>query len=303
VSNILLIGSTGQLGWELQKALPLIGRVIALDRSEMDLADPDAIQRAIRTANPDVIVNAAGYTAVDKAESERDLAMHVNAIAPGIMAETAKKLDALLVHYSTVFVFDGNKTTPYMETDPPRPLNIYGESKLLGERAIIECDGRHIILRATWTYSDRRTNFPLTILRLARQHRELRIVNDQTGAPTSARAYAQATAQLLRRTTRAGDHSGIYHLSASGQVTRFEWALRILEFARARSGDNHWATLLAVTTADYPQAAKRPLYTIMDASKAERVFGVRMAPWDEDFRSFLVGLSPQLYTRPALSSN
>jgi dTDP-4-dehydrorhamnose reductase len=303
VSNILLIGSTGQLGWELQKALPSIGRVIALDRSEMDLADPDAIQRAIRTANPDVIVNAAGYTAVDKAESERDLAMHVNAIAPGIMAETAKKLDALLVHYSTVFVFDGNKTTPYIETDLPRPLNVYGHSKLAGERAIIEGGGRYIILRATWTYSDRRTNFPLTILRLAREHRELRIVNDQTGAPTSALAYARATAELVQKTTRRGDHSGIYHLSASGQVTRLEWARKIVELARAHSGDNDWATLLPAATADYPQAAKRPLYTVMDTSNAGRAFGIEMAPWDADFRSFLSGLSPQFYRRPALSSS
>lgn len=242
MSSILLIGKTGQLRWELQTALAPLGRVIPLDRSAMGLTDPSMIRKAIREEKPDIIVNAAGYTAVDKAESEPDLAMRVNAIAPGVMAETARELGALLVHYSTVFVFDGKKKAPYVESDAPRPINTYGKSKLAGERAIIACGGRHIILRATWTYSERRTNFPLTILRIAREHCQLRVVNDQIGAPTSARAYAQATAQLLRKMAYADDHSGIYHLSAGGQVTRLAWAQKLMEFARARSGDDQWAT-------------------------------------------------------------
>ena len=301
MTTILLIGKTGQLGWELQSALTPLGRVVGLDRLGMDLTDSSAIRRAIRESKPDVIVNAAGHTAVDKAESEPDLAMRVNATAPGVMAEAAKGLGALLVHYSTVFVFDGSKTTPYVESDSPLPLNVYGKSKLAGERAIIECGGKHIILRATWTYSDRRTNFPLAILRLARERKELKIVDDQIGAPTWARAYAQTTFQLLKKTLNSADYSGIYHLSASGEGTRLEWARMILEFARTRSGTNQWAKLCPTTTPDYPLSAKRPLNTIMDTSKAERIFGVRMASWDEEFRSFLATLPTHFYRGTALS--
>jgi dTDP-4-dehydrorhamnose reductase len=249
---------------------------------------------------PDVIVNAAGYTAVDKAESEPDLAMQINAVAPGVMAETAKGVGALLVHYSTVFVFDGTKNEPYVESDTPRPLNMYGKSKLAGERAIIESAGRYIILRATWTYSDRRANFPLAILHLARKKRELKVVDDQVGTPTWAKAYARATAQLLQRTDECRDSTGVYHLSAAGETTRYQWAKVIIEVAQQRFRDSVSPKLLPTTTADYALPAVRPLYTVMDTSKVERVFGVRMSAWEEQFRTFLASLPAHLYSGAAI---
>lgn len=296
MTTILLIGRTGQVGWELQSTLVPIGRVVAVDRSQMDLRDPSAIRKTIQEVRPDIIVNAAGYTTVDKAESEVELAMSINATAPGVMSEAARKSGALLVHYSTVFVFDGTKNSPYVESDTPRPLNVYGESKLAGERAISESGARYIILRASWVYSDRRTNFPLTILRLARERPELRIVDDQIGTPTSARAYAEATAQLLRATKKSTDCSGVYHLSAFGGVSRYQWATMIVDTAREHCG-NHitWAKLRPTTTAEYELPAKRPLYTVMDGSKVERVFGVRMAAWEEPFKAFLANLPTSVY--------
>ena len=294
--TILLIGKTGQVGWELQSTLVPIGRVVAADRSRMDLRDPTAIRRTIEKLKPDIIVNAAGYTTVDKAELEPALAMSINATAPGAMAEAAKAVDALLVHYSTVFVFDGTKNSPYVEGDTPRPLNVYGESKLAGERAIIDSGARYIILRASWVYSDRRTNFPLTILRLAREKKDMKIVDDQIGTPTSARAYAEATAQLLQSTEKSTECSGIYHLSATGGVSRYRWAKMIVEAARERSGNfTTWAKLRPTTSQDYDLPAKRPLYTVMDVSKVERVFGVRMAAWEGPFEAFLTNLPTGFY--------
>lgn len=291
MSTILLIGKTGQVGWELQAALARVGRVIAPDRAQLNLCDSDALRRGIRDVRPDVIVNAAGYTAVDKAESEPQLAMSINATAPGIMAETARELNALLVHYSTVFVFDGTKDTPYVESDTPQPLNVYGKTKLAGERAIIETGARHIILRASWTYSDRRANFPLTILRLTREKKELNIVEDQVGTPTWAKAYAEATAELLRMTDNRNDCTGIYHLSASGGITRYRWAELILQISQRRGlSPGNTPKLCPTTTTDYALPARRPLYTLMDSRKVERVFGLRMADWEGPFRSFLESL-------------
>ena len=299
MTTILLIGKEGQVGWELRSALVPVGRVIAVDHSQMDLCDPSAIRRTIREIKPHIIVNAAGYTTVDKAESEFQLAMSVNATAPGIIAEAARELGALLVHYSTVFVFDGTKNTPYIESDAPRPLNVYGKSKLAGEQAIIQSGARYMILRASWTYSERRTNFPLTILRLARESNELRIVEDQIGTPTSARAYAEATAQMLRATGKSSDYSGIYHLSAIGGVSRYEWARMIVSTARERCNNHNWAQLRRITTADYELPAKRPLHNVMDGSKVERVFGVRIGIWEEQFKAFLANLSNDVYTGAA----
>jgi dTDP-4-dehydrorhamnose reductase len=197
MTKILITGKNGQVGWELQRVLAPLGEVIAIDRKEMDLANPDAIRARIREIKPDIIVNAAAYTAVDKAESEPDLALAVNGIAPGILAEEAKRLGALLVHYSTDYVFDGTKSSPYAEEDSPNPLNVYGKTKLAGERAIAASGADYLILRTSWVYSARGKNFMLTILRLARERDELRIVDDQVGAPTSSIAIAQATARIL----------------------------------------------------------------------------------------------------------
>jgi dTDP-4-dehydrorhamnose reductase len=288
VTTILLTGKTGQVGWELQRALAPLGRVIALDRTQMDLANADAIRRTIRDAAPGIIVNAAGYTAVDRAESEPDLAMRVNAVAPGVIAEEAKRIDAVLVHYSTDYVFDGTRSTPYVEEDAPNPLNVYGKSKLEGERAVAASGCAHLTLRASWIYSARGSNFVLTILRLARERKELAIVDDQIGSPTWARTLAESTAELLRRIRQPREERGIYHLSANGFASRFDFAKRILDVAREISHENAgWASLRPITTAEYPLPAARPLNCATSKDKIKRVFGIEMPGWEEELRSFL----------------
>jgi dTDP-4-dehydrorhamnose reductase len=267
--RILLTGRNGQVGWELQKTLAPLGELTALGRAELDLRDAARIGEAVRAANPDVIVNAAAYTAVDKAESEGDLAFAVNAVAPGILAEEAKRSAALLVHYSTDYVFDGSKPTPYVEDDAPNPLNVYGASKLAGERAIAASGCRHLILRTSWVYGPRGSNFLLTILRVARERPELRVVDDQIGAPTSSRAIAHATAQVLR----PGAH-GTYHLSAAGQVSWCGFARAIL----ARAGVA--TPVVPIRSEDYPTAAKRPRNSRLDCSRLRETFGVALAPWE-----------------------
>ncbi len=286
--RILVPGKNGQVGWELQRMLAPLGTVIGLDRSQLDLTDPDSIRAAISAASPDIIVNAAGYTTVDKAESEPDLAMKVNGIAPGIMAEEAKRVGALLVHYSTTFVFDGTKREPYVETDAPNPINAYGRSKLAGEQAIAAAGGSYLILRGTWTYSDHRTNFPLTLLRLAREKSEVPVVQDQIASPTWARSYAEATTELLKSVSRAKENPGIYHLSAAGQTTRYEFAKRIVELAAETTGQRTgWAQIRPILTRDYPLPAERPLYTVISNDKIARVFGLRLKHWEAELRTFL----------------
>lgn len=297
MTTILLTGKNGQVGWELQRTLAPLGRVIALDRTQMDLTNADSIRKAIRDAAPGIIVNAAGYTAVDKAESEPDLAMQVNAVAPGVMAGEAKRIDALLVHYSTDYVFDGTRSTPYVEEDAPNPLNTYGKSKLEGERAIAAAGCEHLILRASWIYSARGANFVLTMLRLARERKELAVVDDQIGSPTWARALAESTAQLLRNLRLPQEESGIYHLSAEGYPTRFNFAKRILEIAREISPHTMGApTLRRITSAEYPLLAARPLNAATSKDKIKRVFGVEMADWETQLGSFLRDLTAT--TRP-----
>jgi dTDP-4-dehydrorhamnose reductase len=268
--KILLTGRDGQVGWELQKTLAPLGELTALGLAELDLSDAGRLRDAVREANPDVIVNAAAYTAVDKAESERDVAFAVNATAPGILAEEAKRNGALLVHYSTDYVFDGTKPAPYVEEDEPNPLNVYGASKLAGDRAIAASGCRHLILRTSWVYGPRGSNFYLTMLRLARERPELRVVDDQVGAPTSSLAIARATAQLLRR-----DALGLYHMCAAGVTTWCGFARAIL----ARAGVA--TPVVAIGTEDYPMPAKRPLNSRLDCSRLHAAFGVALAPWEE----------------------
>jgi dTDP-4-dehydrorhamnose reductase len=291
VKRILLIGKTGQVGWELQKTLAPLGTVIALDRSRMELADLDSIRRQIRDEKPEIIVNAAGYTMVDKAEVEPELAMLINATAPGVMAEEAKRIGALLTHYSTDYVFDGMQGTPYIETDEPNPLNVYGKSKLQGERAIAASGCAHLILRASWIYSDRGTNFVLTMLRLARERRELSVVDDQIGSPTWAHSLAQITAELLGRIAHAENETGIYHLSATGCTSRYQFAKKIVEIAQEISGDsNGWAEVHSTTTANYPLPAARPLSAATSKRKLKEVFGISMPHWEAQLRECLVPL-------------
>ena len=293
MSRILLTGKNGQVGFELERRLARLGQVMAPGKGEMDLSDPDAIRRAVREAKPDLIVNAAAYTAVDRAESEAELALAVNGIAPGILAEEAKRLGAALIHYSTDYVFDGSKGAPYTEEDEPRPINTYGRTKLAGERAIKAVDIPHLILRTSWVYGARGGNFLLTILRLAKEREELAIVNDQIGAPTWSRAIAAATGTILEHLGYGqkgfGDacaaNRGIYNLTAAGQTSWHGFAAAILaNAATARPATSAFAIarvplLKPITTEQYPTPAQRPRNSRLSNAKVQRVFGLVMPDW------------------------
>lgn len=268
--RILLTGATGQVGWELRKSLAPLGEVKFFDRFGLDLADIPPLIAAVRSLQPDVVVNAAAYTAVDKAESERDQAFAVNATAPRVLAEEAKRIGSLLVHYSTDYVFDGEKTAPYVEDDVPSPINVYGESKLAGEEAIRKSGCRHLILRTSWVYGPRGKNFYLTMLRIAKERPELRIVDDQIGAPTSSLAIARATTQLLPKGAE-----GLFHMTAGGATSWCGFARAIL----ARAGIP--TPVIAIRTEDYPTPAKRPRNSRLDCSRLLREHGVLLAPWNE----------------------
>ncbi len=279
--RILLTGSNGQVGRALQRTLPPLGQVVALDRSALDLANRDAIRDAVRKWQPQLIINAAAYTAVDRAESEPDLAMAVNGIAPGVLAEEALRINAVLLHYSTDYVFDGSKTTPYVETDKPSPLNVYGKTKLAGEDAIRASGAAHYILRTSWVYAAEGANFLNTILRLANERPELRIVNDQTGAPTWAGAIAALSTQMLDQGLRSDNPQyGLYHLTASGAVTWFGFAQAILAEAQ-KTASRAMPRLIPITTAEYPLPARRPANSRLDTTRFSETFGVRPAPWQD----------------------
>jgi dTDP-4-dehydrorhamnose reductase len=269
--RILLTGAGGQVGWELKGTLAALGEVKAFDRAQLDLADTPRLVAAVRATQPDAIVNAAAYTAVDKAESECDAAFAVNATAPRVLAEEARRAGALLIHYSTDYVFDGEKSAPYVEEDKTNPISVYGESKLAGERAVAAVDGRHLILRTSWVYGPRGRNFYLTMLRLARERPELRVVDDQVGAPTSSLAIARATVQLLQRHAQ-----GLYHMTAAGETSWCGFARAIL----ARAGVA--TPVIAIGTKDYPTPARRPRNSRLDCSKLRREHGVALAPWEEE---------------------
>jgi dTDP-4-dehydrorhamnose reductase len=275
--RILLTGREGQLGWELERALTPLGEVIACDRSGLDLAVPDRIASVVREARPQVIVNAAAYTAVDKAESEPGLAHAVNARAPGILAEEAKRANALLIHYSTDYVFDGAKETSYVEDDQPNPLNAYGRSKLAGEQAIRSIDGGYLILRTSWVYAARGRNFLLNIRRLLREKDELRVVDDQIGAPTSAQALATATATLLRAhgIETLGEARGIYHATSAGHTSWHGFASEIARLERAPRP----ARLVPIPSSEYPLPACRPKNSRLSGEKLRRRFGVVLPSW------------------------
>ena len=302
--KILLTGKNGQVGGDLAQLLPRLGEVTALDRRQLDLAKPSEIRRVVQDIRPNVIVNAAAYTAVDQAEKEEALARVVNADAPGIMAEEAKNIGALLVHYSTDYVFDGSKTTPYMEDDPPNPLNAYGSTKLAGEHAIAASGAPHLILRTEWVYATRGRNFLLTILRLATQHQEFKVVNDQIGSPTWSREIATATARIIEKLagqtgsfTRLPEIRATYHMTAAGQASWYDFARKILEIAaRIPKGAGWFAAatgnrpLLAtrvvpIPTSEYPTLARRPAYSLLSNSLLARTFGIRLPDWQEQLES------------------
>jgi dTDP-4-dehydrorhamnose reductase len=246
----------------------------------------------MRDVDPDLVVNAGAYTAVDLAERERDAAFAVNARAPEILADEAKRGGALLIHYSTDYVYDGELDRPCVEDDMPNPVNTYGKTKLAGERAITAVGGQYLILRTSWVYSARGTNFVLTILRLARERPELAVVEDQTGSPSWARALAQATAELLRRKALIPGNSGIYHLAATGHTSRYNFARSIIRNARELSGEHDgWARVEPITTGQYPLPAKRPVHPVTAKEKIKRVFGFEMPHWETQLRSFLAEIA------------
>jgi dTDP-4-dehydrorhamnose reductase len=301
---ILLIGTTGQVGRELNGMLPRIGEVTALDRQRLDLIQPEEIRRAIRTFHPAFIVNAAAYTAVDKAESEESVSRAINAEAPAVMAEEAKKIGASLIHYSTDYVFDGTKTTPYDEDDPTNPRNVYGRTKLEGERAIQASGATHLIFRTAWVYATEGRNFLLTILRLATQREELRIVRDQIGAPTLSSELARATTNILAQIcdTEGGpfslaDVSGIYHMTAGGETSWYDFANAILEEAAKAPTTCPWfaaATnslplitrrIIPITANEYLTPARRPAYSVLSNSRLNRTFSLQLPDWQRELHS------------------
>ncbi|MCC6611337.1 MAG: dTDP-4-dehydrorhamnose reductase [Burkholderiales bacterium] len=275
--KILLTGRNGQVGYELERAFAPLGEVFTFDHRQLDLADPAAIVSRVRNVGPDVIVNAAAYTAVDRAESEPETAFLVNAAGPGFLAAEAKALGALLVHYSTDYVYDGTKASPYVETDAPNPLSVYGQSKLAGDRAIQAAGCRYLILRTSWVYGPRGHNFFLTMLRLAREREELRVVDDQRGAPTSSIALAAATAAILRR--HGADASGLFHLTAGGETTWFGFSEAILARAGAMLGRT--PRLTPITTAEYPAPAKRPANSVFSCAKVRSALRIEMLAWPD----------------------
>jgi dTDP-4-dehydrorhamnose reductase len=271
--TILVTGAQGQVGFELVRLLAPLGDVIATDRAKLDLADPDAIVVAMRGVRPSLVVNAGAYTAVDLAEKEGALAMSVNGRAPGILAEEAKRLGAVLVHYSTDYVFDGTGTSPYAEDAPTAPQSAYGASKLEGERAIAASGAAALVFRTSWVYGTRGRNFLLTIRRLAAERDELRIVDDQIGVPNWCRVVAEATARILAAgLPAAAERAGLYHLSSGGRASWYD-------FARAIVGDAPRPRVVPIATASYPTPARRPAYSVLATAKFEATFGFALPDW------------------------
>jgi dTDP-4-dehydrorhamnose reductase len=284
--RVLITGTSGQIGWELARAFPAGWSVIPITRAEIDLAHPETIAPAIRRHLPDVIVNAAAYTAVDRAEIEPELAHRVNAESVGVLAHEAKSCGAAIVHFSTDYVFDGTGRTPYTPDDQPNPQSVYGHSKLAGERALLESGASHLILRAAWVYALRGRNFLLAILRQAALKPELRVVNDQVGAPTWARCVAQASSEIITRHLAGGERNrnfagreGIYHLTCGGATTWFDFARAIFDEAQIPA-----PKLQPITTLDYAARAHRPAYSVLDCTRTKSVFGVVLPDWRDALR-------------------
>jgi dTDP-4-dehydrorhamnose reductase len=281
--KILLLGKNGQVGWELHRSLSYLGDVEALDSPELNFTNLDLLRAQVMQYRPDVIVNAVAYTAVDQAESEPDVTHQVNAAAPQALAEFCQELGAVLVHYSTDFVYDGTKSTPYVEKDAANPLNIYAQSKLDGDNAIESVGGAYFILRSSWIYSHRRDNFVKKVLYWAHNRTELSIVTDQIGCPTWARSLAEVTAQLLALGGKdlfdwATIKRGVYHVAASGYTSRYDWAEEILRLDPRRSEQTIRAMKPALST-DFPTPATRPLFSALDNSCFYTAFGLRIPDW------------------------
>jgi dTDP-4-dehydrorhamnose reductase len=290
--KILITGKNGQLGFELQRALAPLGEVVAVGHVDCDLADPEAIRALVRRVMPDVIVNSGAYTAVDKAEVDQQMAFAVNAQAPSVFGEEAARLGAFVIHYSTDYVFDGTKEGSYSESDLPDPQNVYGSTKLAGERALIEANPCHLILRTSWVVGAHGGNFAKTMLRLAAERERLTVIADQFGAPTSAALLADLTAQLVRQYKREGADEfpyGTYHVAGTGETSWYDYARFVIGEAQAagkilKAGPD---AVEPLTTADYPTPAKRPANSRLDTSHFQNTFGLRLPPWQQSIRHVL----------------
>ncbi len=288
--KILLLGKNGQVGWELQRSLAPLGELVALDRAGDaarglcgDLQDLDGLRSTVMALRPDVIVNAAAHTAVDKAQSETDLARRLNAEAPAVLAEAAQAVGAALVHYSTDYVFDGSGSTPWVETAPTGPLNVYGRTKLDGERAIAAACARHLILRTSWVYAARGGNFAKTMLRLAAERERLTVIDDQFGAPTGAELIADVTAHAIRQLLQRPQDAGIYHLAAGGETSWNGYARFVVDTARAIKPDLKLAVqeVAPVPTSAFPTPAQRPHNSRLDTARLQQTFGLRLPHWQQ----------------------
>jgi dTDP-4-dehydrorhamnose reductase len=283
-----LFGKVGQVGWELRRTLASMSQLVCVDYPDVDLTSPDSIRQWIQSSSPEIIVNAAAYTAVDKAETESTLAMKINGEAPGIMAVEAKKRGALLVHYSTDYVFDGSKTSPYIEEDAPNPLGAYGRTKLAGDQAIQQAGCEHLIFRLCWVYGARGGNFMLTMMRLAREREKLRVVQDQVGCPTWSRMIAETTALALKGTippAKNGPRQGVYHLCSSGQTSWHGFASAIVELMPAEG--RKCREVEGIGSSEYPTPTKRPPYSVMSCDKLARDFGLRLPDWRESLQQVM----------------
>ena len=296
MTTLLLIGANGQIGWELARTLMPMGTVVIPERRECDLTRPETIGQIVDAVRPQVIVNAAAYTAVDNAEREQEQAFAVNAVSVGALATAARRYGALVVHYSTDYVFDGSKAEAYTEDDAPRPVSAYGRSKLAGEEAIRVSGADHLIFRTSWIFAARGKNFLKTILRLAGEREELRIVGDQTGAPTWARLVAQVTAMTLaqdiKRRADREFHSGTFHLTAAGATTWHGFAEAIVKEARARGASLACQRIEPITTAEYPLPAPRPVNSRLAGAKLSQRYALQLPDWEHGMRLCLAELFP-----------
>lgn len=282
MKKILQIGTKGQLGWELLRTCAPLGEVVALDYPDVDLSDSIGLRALVKNVKPDIIINAAAYTNVDKAESEPELARAINATGPGVLAEEAKKINAVMLHYSTDYVFDGTKGSPYVETDQPNPLNVYGQTKLEGEQAIAASGCAYLVLRSSWIYS-KHGGFVAKVLEWARAQETIRIVDDQISSPTPARLMAEITASLVTKIDAANENwilerQGIYHCACTGCCSRYDWAKEVLRIdpnSPGRPGQK----LLPASTAEFSTLAQRPLRSCLDSSKFEDTFGMKIPHW------------------------
>jgi dTDP-4-dehydrorhamnose reductase len=288
--KILLTGKNGQVGWELNCSLSKFATVFAMGRDQMDLSKPETLGSIIRKIRPNIIINAAAYTAVDKAEAEPELAMTVNGIAPGVIAEEAQKIGAGLIHYSTDYVFDGEATSPYKEDDPTDPLNVYGKSKLAGEQAVMQAGIPYIIIRTGWVYSLRGSNFLLTMQKLAQARDHIKVVDDQIGSPTWSKTIAESTVRILEPSLK-GDtikspvfsHSGVFHMTCGGKTNWFGFANKIIKLSNLSEGTK----VIPIPTIEYPTPATRPKYSLLSNRKLQQTFHHEMPQWQEALRECL----------------